>query len=290
MSDNQESEIKDYEEKKETYENKKLNKIEKYRKLSKKASKESESRFKTADTIADCIPMGQPVLVGHHSEKKHRRDLNKIHTNMQKGIEAKEKSEYYADKARIVENGYSISSSDPDAVKLLKEKVIELEKKQSFIKKANKEFAKLQKDSNYKLDLTEDGKAKLLETVKINARLFPYYDKPYPAFELTSLSTKIRQAKKRIDELQQFSKVESSGKYTVAGLPDFIHFEKDTIENRFKVYMPKQFYIESDLKEWFPKHGWRYSRTNVCHQRQLNTIGWAEKEVIEKLKELTKGE
>jgi len=50
----------------------------------------AESHAKAARTIADCIPMGQPILVGHHSEKRHRSDLAKIDTNMRKGIKAGE--------------------------------------------------------------------------------------------------------------------------------------------------------------------------------------------------------
>ena len=50
--------------------------------------KEAEARSKAAHAIADHIPLGQPILVGHHSERRHRRDLEKIDTNMHKAIEA----------------------------------------------------------------------------------------------------------------------------------------------------------------------------------------------------------
>lgn len=32
-----------------------------------------------AEQISSFIPFGQPILVGHHSEKRHRRDLDRIH-------------------------------------------------------------------------------------------------------------------------------------------------------------------------------------------------------------------
>jgi hypothetical protein len=49
---------------------------------------EADVRFGRAKAIGDMIPFGQPILVGHHSEARHRRDLAKIDTNMRKGIEA----------------------------------------------------------------------------------------------------------------------------------------------------------------------------------------------------------
>ena len=49
------------------------------------------------------IPPGQPILVGHHSEKRHRRDLARHDTRMRAGIEAQGKAEHSAHKARSAE-------------------------------------------------------------------------------------------------------------------------------------------------------------------------------------------
>lgn len=38
------------------------------------------------------IPLGQPILVGHHSEKRHRRHLERIENRVRKGFEAGEKA------------------------------------------------------------------------------------------------------------------------------------------------------------------------------------------------------
>lgn len=38
--------------------------------------------------ISDMIPFGQPVLVGHHSEGRHRRDIGRIDSLMGKSVEA----------------------------------------------------------------------------------------------------------------------------------------------------------------------------------------------------------
>lgn len=48
----------------------------------------SDARHAAADQISSGIPFGQPILVGHHSEARARRDVEKIHTNMRKAIDA----------------------------------------------------------------------------------------------------------------------------------------------------------------------------------------------------------
>jgi hypothetical protein len=42
------------------------------------------------------IPFGQPILVGHHSEKRHRRDLARIDSGMSKGFEEGRKADRLA--------------------------------------------------------------------------------------------------------------------------------------------------------------------------------------------------
>jgi hypothetical protein len=55
-----------------------------------RAEKERErygARRDAANAIVAMIPMGQPILVGHHSERRHRRDLDRHDRNMRKAIE-----------------------------------------------------------------------------------------------------------------------------------------------------------------------------------------------------------
>lgn len=43
-----------------------------------KAGRESESRYSAYRAIADGIPVGQPILVGHHSERGHRAAIKRM--------------------------------------------------------------------------------------------------------------------------------------------------------------------------------------------------------------------
>ena len=48
----------------------------------------AQSHFSTADGISEHIPFGQPILIGHHSEGRARRDAERIHSHTRKGLEA----------------------------------------------------------------------------------------------------------------------------------------------------------------------------------------------------------
>ncbi len=49
--------------------------------------------------MASVIPMGQPILVGHHSEKRDRRYRERIGNKMDRSIEESKKAERHRDRA-----------------------------------------------------------------------------------------------------------------------------------------------------------------------------------------------
>jgi hypothetical protein len=60
---------------------------EHYETRAQKAEQRAAAARQTVDRISGMIPMGQPILVGHHSERRHRRDLDRIDRNMQRTVE-----------------------------------------------------------------------------------------------------------------------------------------------------------------------------------------------------------
>lgn len=60
---------------------------------------DAESARKAVAAIADNIPFGQPILVGHHSEKHARRDAKKIENGMRRAVNMWKQSEYWKDRA-----------------------------------------------------------------------------------------------------------------------------------------------------------------------------------------------
>lgn len=62
------------------------------------AAEERDRRHNTADALADAMN-GQPVLIGHHSEKRHRRDLARMGENMRKAHHAERRRGYWSSRA-----------------------------------------------------------------------------------------------------------------------------------------------------------------------------------------------
>lgn len=69
---------------------------------------QADEKYDKARKTMDLIPIGQPILVGHHSERKHRRDLKRIEKGMLKSIELTEKADKLqraADRNRVIAEG-----------------------------------------------------------------------------------------------------------------------------------------------------------------------------------------
>ena len=73
---------------------------ERFEGYSKNAAKRSDTLCKESTGFIDGIPFGQPILVDHHSGKRHRRLLERSNNKMRKSIEEQKKSEHYEYKAR----------------------------------------------------------------------------------------------------------------------------------------------------------------------------------------------
>lgn len=68
----------------------------------------AEAHRGVADRISESIPLGQPIIVGHHSEARARRDADRIRTNMDKSIEyaaSAEAAQAAADRAERTATG-----------------------------------------------------------------------------------------------------------------------------------------------------------------------------------------
>lgn len=97
-----------------------------------------------AREIADMIPFGQPILVGHHSEGRHRRDLARIDSGMRRRIDAERKAEEQRNRADNIEAAAAgaIYGDDADAIEQLEVRIAELEAKREQFKAHNREMRK----------------------------------------------------------------------------------------------------------------------------------------------------
>ncbi|MGW1870440.1 DUF3560 domain-containing protein [Streptomyces mauvecolor] len=76
------------------------------------AAARSESAWKRGHQLADGIPMGQPVLVGHHSERRARRDQERIDTATRTSISERDRAEHWAGREKAAA-GYEAFRKNP---------------------------------------------------------------------------------------------------------------------------------------------------------------------------------
>ena len=63
------------------------------------ADKKSDAYYKASNEGADFLSLGEPIKVGHHSEKRHRALIERNSNRMSKCVEYSKKSESYESRA-----------------------------------------------------------------------------------------------------------------------------------------------------------------------------------------------
>ncbi len=137
---------KDYEERKEA------RKI-RYEELAKKAEERSSQYMNSkANKILQMTP-GQPIIIGHHSEKKARRLHEKAWEDIRKSIQEDKKKDYYNDRIKTINNSSVIYGDDPNAIEKLKSKLESLQREKELVK-ADPKHTSFQLD-NYNASIRE---------------------------------------------------------------------------------------------------------------------------------------
>jgi hypothetical protein len=184
-----------------TYRDRRLARAERLRGWAEKREARSAAAFKAAKTIADGIPFGQPILIGHHSEKRARRDQEKIHNGMRAGCDHADKAVSMAGKAEEIERQAEIAiySDDVDAIDRLQEKIAGLEAERARIKVVNS-LVRKHGLAGAADQLTEAERTELVKLCAIQAYYHPE-TKGFPPYVLTNLGGNISRLKKRLSYL-----------------------------------------------------------------------------------------
>lgn len=178
----------------------------------------AERAFNGARAAVDGIPPGQPILVGHHSERRHRAALERHDARMRAGIESEDMAKHHAAKAAGLADALerSIFSDDPDAVERLREKVAAIEAQLAMMKRANAAHRKGKGAPGWALSVFEGDpdaakKAEGLEaTFRRLVESCPYETRPFPAYALSNANAERRRAEKRIIEVQRRARVQAA--------------------------------------------------------------------------------
>lgn len=158
------------------------------------------------DEAATGIPFGQPILVGHHSERRHRRAIERMDSAMRASVENGRKAEAMRSRADSIEAqaANAIYSDDHDAADRLREKIAGLEAQREQIKRYNASCRKAAKAGESIGDLTlldAELKADILTTARACAYMLGKGG-AFPAYKLTNLGATIRTAQKRLDDIE----------------------------------------------------------------------------------------
>ena len=253
----------------EEYQERKQAKIERFENLAEKKKNNSDALYNEAKKMSDCIPFGQPILVGHHSEGRDRNFRNRIHNKFGKSFEEQGKAEYYENKVKSLKSNNSISSDDPEAVLKLREKIERLKANQELMKKVNTEYKKTNDLNQTSLD-TESIKS-ILRTWEI----MPYLKgKPFQGYSLTNNNANINRLKKRLVLLEKKNNEETTEK-EING----IRIVENTDENRLQIFFPD---IPSpEIRKELKRNGFRWSRFNGCWQRHRSNVAtWKAENIV----------
>lgn len=179
-----------------TYRERRLAKAQRLREWAQKREQKSGQAYEAAHAIIDKIPAGQPILVGHHSEHRHRRELARHDSLMSHGIEHTQKAEEMRSRADDIEAAAdnAIYSDDPDAIERLEDKLAGLEAERDGIKAYNKSARSGSPDRSL---LTNKWQRELDSYLKFASGT------QIPSFALSNLNGNINRTRKRIELLKR---------------------------------------------------------------------------------------
>ena len=230
-----------------------------------RAQAQSDSAFKRARGAVAGIPFGQPILVGHHSERRHRRDLTRSDAAMRRGVEASRRAGELRSRAAGVGRG-GISSDDPEAVAKLRVKLADMLDRRDQAKLTNRQFRKGGWDN---VEAISEGTR---ENCKRTMAQCPWIKKPFPSYYFSNLSGNIRRVRQRIEELEAAETAPEREPIEGEGFSVF----EDRDENRVCVEFPER--ISREGCQRMRSAGFRWNRRLTAWTRLLKpgVMEWGE--------------
>jgi hypothetical protein len=229
------------------------------------AKRSEAAQLRTKNDALLGVMNGTPVLIGHHSEGRHRRDLARIERDMRKGAQASRDAQELARRAVAAEKNQAISADDPEALVKLRAKVAALETQHVREKALNAVIRKHRgKDA-------EDMAAALV-AVGVSAALASELVKPdfagrvgIPDYVMSNRNAEIKRLKARIAQLESFSQAvpreETIGEVKI-GVSD----------NRVQMYFDGK--PPEALRAELKANGFRWAPSVGAWQRIANERAW----------------
>jgi len=252
-----------------TYEDKQNRRRARYEDRAARSAREAQQTSERASAMLDVIPPGQPILVGHHSEGRHRAHLAKMDNTFRKASELHEKAEFYARKAAGVGTA-GISGDDPDAIDKLTEQLEHVEKASEMMKAANKAIRAGKLDELPKIGFSAEAIAAITKPDYMGRTGFA----SYALSNNRANAARIRDRIKALGRAATREDREEAGKgYT---------YREDTTENRIMFVFDGK--PADDVRSILKRHGFKWSPTRNAWVRQwtgnaLASARWVREEL-----------
>lgn len=232
---------------------------ERARKLEREADRASERAWKSIEQI----PPGQPILVGHHSEKRHRRDLAKHDNAMRKACDLRDQAAEASHRALAASLNTSISSDDPDAVRKLREKLEGLARDQARFKTVNAAIRRKDTAAGDRalaeLGCTPEQIAKL-RTPDFCGRI------GIPDYVLSNNNGNMRRIRERIEQLERARERQGRPDRRIEAIGCTV---RDNVEaNRLQLEFDSR--PNKEIVEALKRNGFRWAPSEQAWQRQRN--------------------
>ena len=263
------------------YDDKIAEKQIRYQELSQKAKTDSDSLAKQSHDMISAIPMGQPILVGHHSEMRDRRYRQRAWDKMDKAYQLSKKADYYAEKAQTVGSS-GISADDKNAIKKLSDKYNSIKRNHQRMLDANKIIKSKGTDEEKVKKLIESGWSEE-NAIKLTTPSNWSGSVGFPSYQLTSNTTEMRRIIDRVIDIHSRA-LKAADMDTKTDYSDYgFEVERNTDINRLQLKFPGK--PDASVREVLKSNGFRWSPREGAWQRQLTgNAEYSLKRVMEKLK------
>ena len=216
------------------------------------------------DAALSMIPFGQPILIGHHSEKRDRNYRARAVWKIDRGIELQEKAAELRRRAEAAEENDSISSDDPEAIRKIEERISGLEAKQQLWREINKCIRRKDDAGLIALGVPE-ANVKALHEPDFCGRI------GIPDYKFSNNSSNIRRLKQRLAVLKHRDAQRQAGQERneeKAG----VRMRSSAETNRTQIFFPGK--PPEEIIRELKSNGFRWSPSEGAWQRFQSS--WAE--------------
>ncbi|SHN45566.1 DUF3560 domain-containing protein [Chitinophaga sp. CF418] len=256
---------------KHNFQERKENRINYALEMAEKSQHQSNMLYTESARMYACIPPGQPILIGHYSEKSDRNFRNKAWNKLGQSVQKQEAAKYYADKAEMIANNNSIFSDDPEALVKLRDKLSGLERNQDFMKKANVFLKKRDKAGFLTLPTATP---ELWDEISSLSR---FGGPGYARFELSNNNSEIRRVKQRIADMERMEATPPRDEIVKE-----IRILENREANRLQIFFGSK--PPEEVRQQLKKRGFKYAPSQNAWQRHLNNSSFfLGKEIVQSL-------